>query len=58
MAPAGPWGSFALPPPHCWPTQSDGAVCHRGRGQQSQQEVALTESCQFWFEAAIIPEVF
>lgn len=32
-------------------------MCHRGRGQPPQQEVALTESCQFWFEAAIIPEV-
>lgn len=26
MAPAWPWGSFALPPPHCWPTRSDSAA--------------------------------
>lgn len=34
--------------------RSAGAACHRGRGQHWQQEVALTENCQFWFEDAII----
>lgn len=71
MTPACPWGSTALPAPHCWTTQSHsaarqregpgaaggGARSDRGRGQQPPQEVAATESCQLRFKDELLPEV-